>query len=51
MQDATGPQICDLSDDGVHPKNTGYEKMAKKWLDGVREASRNGFLELPRVGD
>ncbi|BCS17202.1 SGNH/GDSL hydrolase family protein [Aspergillus puulaauensis] len=38
-----GPQIGCL-DDGIHPDNEGYEKMAKLWMNGVLEAMKKGFL-------
>lgn len=44
MQSDDSPQVGDLSTDGVHPNDSGYEKMAKKWFEGVEEAAQNRFI-------
>ena len=48
MHGSDGPGVADLSADGVHPNDEGYEKMAVKWFEGVREADERGLLEHSR---
>lgn len=45
MYSPQGPSISDLVDDGTHPSDTGYEKMASIWFDSIREAARKGLLQ------
>jgi lysophospholipase L1-like esterase len=41
---AKGPQLGDLVEDGIHPGDGGYVKMAKIWADSIEEAVRVGVL-------
>lgn len=45
MHSSRGPQISDLVDDGTHPNNVGYTKMARLWFEGIQYASLNGLIE------
>ncbi|OTB01449.1 carbohydrate esterase family 3 protein [Hypoxylon sp. CI-4A] len=45
MQADGGPTLDDLSDDGTHPTDAGYRKMADVWFDGIREADRQRYLQ------
>lgn len=45
MQGNTGPLVEDLVEDGTHPNDKGFMKMAKSWLRGIQEASNRGFFE------
>lgn len=38
----------DLSPDGIHPNNEGYEKMAAVWFRAIIEATNAGFLTPPQ---
>ncbi len=33
--------------DGIHPNDAGYQKMANVWLDGIRQANANGWIGTP----
>lgn len=44
MQGDDGPSIEDLVDDGTHPNDAGYDKMANIWLRGIQVASNRGYL-------
>ncbi|KXH42130.1 fungal specific transcription factor [Colletotrichum nymphaeae SA-01] len=44
LQRNDGPAMEDLVADGTHPNDTGYEKIARKWLGGFRVAVKRGFL-------
>ncbi|KAK1655882.1 SGNH hydrolase-type esterase domain-containing protein, partial [Colletotrichum phormii] len=48
LQGNDGPAMEDLAADGTHPNDTGYEKMSRIWLRGIRMASRRGFLPPPQ---
>lgn len=42
---AGSPVDCeDLVEDGVHPKDHGYRKMANMWYKGLAEATRRGYF-------
>ncbi|KAI1773419.1 carbohydrate esterase family 3 protein [Hypoxylon cercidicola] len=45
MQGDKGPQKDDLIDDGIHPNDVGYRKMADVWLEGIKEANRRHYLQ------
>ncbi|GAP85893.1 putative GDSL-like lipase acylhydrolase [Rosellinia necatrix] len=44
MQPPAGPTTAELVDDGTHPTDAGYAKMAAVWLQGLRDADDAGFL-------
>ncbi|KAL1896058.1 hypothetical protein Sste5346_004797 [Sporothrix stenoceras] len=44
MYTPEGPSIDDLGDDGTHPQDAGYTKMAGIWCRAIDEAARKGFL-------
>ncbi|KAL7623485.1 hypothetical protein AAE478_007167 [Parahypoxylon ruwenzoriense] len=44
MQGSEGPKLEDLIEDGTHPSDGGYKKMAKVWFEGIKEADRMHFL-------
>lgn len=44
MHGSDGPLAEDLVEDGTHPKDEGYVKMAKIWFRGIQLASKKGFL-------
>ena len=44
MQSAAGPTIADITDDGTHPTDAGYVKMANVWMDAIVQATLAGFL-------
>ncbi|KAL3461216.1 SGNH hydrolase-type esterase domain-containing protein [Aspergillus heterothallicus] len=46
---AGGPDAAELVDDGVHPNDEGYIKMAKIWAQSIEEAAGQGMLEVARV--
>lgn len=48
MHGHDGPGVEDLIEDGTHPNETGYTKMADIWLRGIQVASNRGFLSSPR---
>ncbi|KAI9706035.1 MAG: hypothetical protein M1836_005441 [Candelina mexicana] len=33
--------------DGIHPNDEGYQKMADVWIDGIRQANANGWITIP----
>lgn len=43
-----GPQVGDLVDDGIHPGDEGYVKMAEIWADSIEQAARDGLLQPPQ---
>lgn len=45
MHGEDGPGMEDLVDDGTHPNDAGYVKMANIWLRGVQMASDKGYLD------
>lgn len=49
MHGEDGPGVEDMIDDGTHPNDTGYSKMAGIWLRGIQVASSRGFLSSPRT--
>jgi lysophospholipase L1-like esterase len=48
MHASDGPLKGDLADDGTHPGDVGYNKMAKIWFRGIQEAASKGFLVNPK---
>ncbi|KAK4500734.1 hypothetical protein PRZ48_008924 [Zasmidium cellare] len=39
--------VCeDLIEDGVHPRDKGYEKMAAIWYEGLRNATNRGYFAV-----
>ncbi|KAF2167405.1 carbohydrate esterase family 3 protein [Zasmidium cellare ATCC 36951] len=42
--DGTSVVCDDLIDDGVHPKDEGYRKMAALWYDALRNATNRGYF-------
>ena len=50
LVDFQGPNGLTLDDiqDGVHPTDDGYAKMAPFWFDGLVEADSQGFLQAPQ---
>lgn len=42
-----GPQVGDLVDDGIHPGDDGYVKIAEIWADSIEQAARTGMLQHP----
>ncbi|KAI0543410.1 carbohydrate esterase family 3 protein [Xylaria curta] len=44
MHGDDGPSVEDLVDDGTHPNDAGYTKMANIWLQGIQAASNRGYL-------
>ncbi|KAK0726061.1 SGNH hydrolase-type esterase domain-containing protein [Lasiosphaeris hirsuta] len=48
MRGGDGPLVEDLVEDGTHPNDAGYAKMAKIWLRGIQAASNSGFLSATR---
>lgn len=49
MHSTDGPRVEDLVEDGTHPNDAGYAKMANLWLRGVQAASKKAFLPVPRT--
>ena len=49
MHGGDGPVVGDLVDDGTHPNDAGYAKMARIWLRGIQEASSGGLLAAPKL--
>jgi lysophospholipase L1-like esterase len=45
MQGADGPQASDLGSDGIHPVDTGYQKMANIWYTAIGAADAKSFLQ------
>lgn len=45
MQGSDGPQSSDLSPDGIHPLDQGYQKMAAIWYNAIGYADSQGFLQ------
>ncbi|BCS23966.1 SGNH/GDSL hydrolase family protein [Aspergillus puulaauensis] len=45
-----GPQVGDLVDDGIHPSDEGYVKIAEIWADSIGQAARTGMLQHPLAG-
>jgi lysophospholipase L1-like esterase len=43
MHGDDGPQPNDMSDE-THPNDTGFAKMAAKWLGGIRDARNSGWI-------
>ncbi|KAM0283138.1 hypothetical protein ACHAQH_002619 [Verticillium albo-atrum] len=43
-----GPTVDDLVDD-IHPGDEGFEKMAKLWFEGIKDAASRGWIEEPQV--
>ncbi|KAM0322007.1 hypothetical protein ACHAQA_009749 [Verticillium albo-atrum] len=43
-----GPTVDDLVDD-IHPGDEGFEKMAKLWFEGIKDAASRGWVEEPQV--
>lgn len=43
MHAADAPQVHDLND-GTHPNDKGYEKMAKIWFEGFKAAERRNYM-------
>ncbi|KAI1740741.1 hypothetical protein F4680DRAFT_447597 [Xylaria scruposa] len=44
MHGDDGPSVEDLVDDGTHPNDAGYTKMANIWLRGIQSVSNGGYL-------
>lgn len=44
MQGSDGPLLEDFGEDGTHPNDIGYSKMAYVWFHGIQAASKKGFL-------
>lgn len=44
MQESHGPRWEDLVEDGTHPNDNGYKRMAQVWFRGIQLASDRGFL-------
>lgn len=44
MQGSNGPLASDLSPDGTHPVDLGYQKMATIWYNAIGQADAAGFL-------
>jgi lysophospholipase L1-like esterase len=38
MYSSTGPQLTDLVEDGIHPNDEGYVKMAQIWTESIEKA-------------
>ncbi|KAK6076806.1 gdsl-like lipase acylhydrolase [Seiridium cupressi] len=45
VQGPDGPQASDLSSDGTHPVDAGYQKMANVWYTAIGAADAMGFLK------
>lgn len=45
MHGDDGPSVEDLVDDGTHPNDAGYVKMANIWLRGIQMASNRGYWD------
>lgn len=45
MQGTKGPAKDDLIDDGTHPNDAGYRKMADVWFDGIKQADSRHYLQ------
>lgn len=43
--DGTWQECADLNDDGIHPKDEGYRKMAGFWYEGLVRATDNGWFK------
>ncbi len=39
--------VGDLVDDGIHPNDAGYQKIANAWYAGVKKAILNGWIKDP----
>jgi lysophospholipase L1-like esterase len=44
MYSSAGPQVGDLVEDGIHPNDCGYDRMASIWADSIEKAARAGVL-------
>ncbi|CAI6342018.1 unnamed protein product [Periconia digitata] len=42
-------QKSDISEDGIHPTNEGYKKMADVWAKAIASAREQNFLEEPET--
>ena len=47
MSSIGGGSSGDLSDDGLHPSDQGYSKIADAWHQGLLQASNNGWITQP----
>ncbi|KAK9782805.1 hypothetical protein SCAR479_01148 [Seiridium cardinale] len=45
VQGPDGPQASDISSDGTHPVDAGYQKMANVWYTAIGAADAKGFLK------
>ncbi|KAL3490659.1 SGNH hydrolase-type esterase domain-containing protein [Aspergillus germanicus] len=44
MYSSTGPQLTDLIEDGIHPNDEGYVKMARIWTESIEKALLAGAI-------
>lgn len=44
MHSPEGPVVGDLGNDGTHPGDFGYRKMARVWLSAIKQASSEEML-------
>ncbi|KAH7308940.1 SGNH hydrolase-type esterase domain-containing protein [Stachybotrys elegans] len=51
MYTADGPGLGDLGDDGIHPGDDGYMKMAAIWFQSIQEASMKGLIQESKTRD
>lgn len=45
MRGPAGPTIDDIVDDGTHPSDAGYKKMAMVWMNALVQAALDGKLQ------
>lgn len=48
MHGSDGPQRGDMSSDGTHPVDKGYEKMAKIWYRSIQKAAEKALIQSPQ---
>jgi lysophospholipase L1-like esterase len=39
--------LSDLNADGIHPKDAAYERIARRWYDGLSNANQHGWFAEP----
>ncbi|KAL8781313.1 MAG: hypothetical protein Q9213_006062 [Squamulea squamosa] len=49
VADMRGVTSADLSKDGFHPTDAGYQKMADGWFRGIQAASSKGWIKAPKA--
>lgn len=47
MHGPNGPKVEDITDDGTHPNDEGYKKMAALWYKALQVASYRNYISKP----